>query len=67
LLSDVDHTVGRAYGVEPGPDSKYPDFAKRVTFLIDPEGVIAQAWQVADIPAHPDEVLAEIQSRSRTA
>jgi peroxiredoxin len=66
LLSDVDHTVGRAYGVEPGPESRHPDYARRLTFLIDPNGVIAGEWQVADIPAHPDEVLAEIRSRSGT-
>lgn len=57
LLSDVDRQVGGLYETKRGPDEPSPDFAKRRTYLIDPEGRIAQAYRVTDIPAHPDQVL----------
>ena len=64
MLCDVDRSVGRAYGAEKGPDEQYPDFPKRVTYLIDPDGVVAQVYEVKDVGAHPDEVLADIRARS---
>jgi peroxiredoxin Q/BCP len=60
LLSDVDKKVGEAYGAAKGPDEQWPDFAKRLSFLIDPDGKIAKVYEVADIPAHPAEVLADL-------
>jgi peroxiredoxin len=36
-------------------------FAKRLSFLIDPEGVIAKSYEVSDVAAHPSEVLADIR------
>jgi peroxiredoxin len=60
LLSDVDRTVGNAFGAAKGPDEKYPDFPKRLTFLIDPQGVVRKIYEVSDIPAHPDAVLSDI-------
>jgi peroxiredoxin Q/BCP len=62
LLSDVDHAVGRVYGAEKGPDEKFPDFPKRVTFLIDPDGVVRRVYQVTDTATHPEQVLADILS-----
>jgi len=59
----VDRAVGRLYGAEKGPDEQWPDFPKRVTYLIDPEGVVAKVYEVTDVAAHPDEVLADIRSR----
>jgi len=64
LLSDVDRTVGEAYGAKKGPDEQWADFANRYTFLIDPEGVVRKVYQVKDIAAHPDEVLEDITSLS---
>lgn len=32
---------------------------QRVTFLLDPEGVILRIWDVDDVVGHPDQVLAE--------
>jgi len=60
----VDRAVGRLYGAEKGADEQYPDFPKRITYLIDPEGVVAKVYQVSDVAAHPDEVLADIRSRA---
>jgi peroxiredoxin len=57
--------VGVAYGVrDPGTDKVH--FAKRIAYLVDPEGVIAKAYRVGDVNAFAGEVLAdlhEIQSR----
>jgi len=58
----MDKAVGRAYGSVKGPDEKYPDFAKRVTFLVDPDGIGRKVYAVTDVAAHPDEVLADIQA-----
>jgi thioredoxin-dependent peroxiredoxin len=59
LLCDTDEQVGVAYGTRaPGTDKVH--FAKRLSFLIDPEGRIAKVYEVADIPAHPAEVLVDL-------
>ena len=58
----MDRSVGRAYGVERGADEQYPEFPKRITYLIDPDGVIAKVYEVKDVAAHPDEVLADIRA-----
>ena len=40
-------------------------FAKRRTYLIDPEGVIRKAYRVRDIAAHPDEIVADLRELTR--
>jgi peroxiredoxin Q/BCP len=52
LLSDRDHAIARAYGVGSlfGRDA-------RVTFLIDPQGVIAKTWPRVSPARHAGEVL----------
>jgi peroxiredoxin len=60
LLSDVDRVVGRAYGVERFPDEPNPQYPKRITFLIDPDGVIARVYEVTDAGAHPAVVLEDL-------
>ena len=62
LLCDVDRAVGRAYGIERPADDPYPDYPRRVTFLIDPEGTVAKVYEVTDAGAHPEEVLADLQA-----
>ncbi len=59
LLSDFDEQVGVAYETR-DPGSEKVSFAKRLSYLIDPDGTIAKSYQVADIPAHPAEVLADL-------
>jgi peroxiredoxin Q/BCP len=39
---------------------EYGVMARRVTFLIDADGVVQKVWDVTDAEAHPDEVLAEV-------
>ena len=60
LLSDVDRKVGEAYGAVRAPDEQYANFAKRLTFLIDPAGVVRRTYAVSDVAAHPEQVLADI-------
>jgi peroxiredoxin Q/BCP len=35
-------------------------FARRVTYLLDGDGIVQKVWDVSDAGAHPDEVLAEV-------
>ena len=59
LLSDVDEQVGVAYETrDPGTEKVH--FAKRLAYLIDPEGVIRKAYEVKDVNAFAGEVLADV-------
>ena len=62
LLSDTDREVGKLYETTRHPDEQSPEFAKRRTYLIDPEGRIAKSYRVRDIAAHPDEVIEDLRS-----
>jgi peroxiredoxin Q/BCP len=61
LLSDVDRKAGEAYETKRAPAEQNPEYAKRRTYLIDPEGRIVKAYRVTDITAHPDQVLADLK------
>jgi len=67
LLSDVDRTVGERYETKRAPEEPSPEYAKRRTYLIDPEGRIAKAYRVTDIPAHPGDVLEDLAELGVTA
>ena len=60
LLSDHDRTVGRAYNVMRPAGDQYEAYARRYSFLISPEGVIARIYDVSDVKGHADEVLADL-------
>ena len=60
LLSDVDRSIGGLYETRRAPEEPMPEWAKRRTYLIDPDGIIRKAYRVADIPAHPEEVLQDL-------
>jgi peroxiredoxin Q/BCP len=62
LLSDVDRKVGELYETKRAPEERFPDQAKRRTYLIDPDGRIAKAYRVTDIPAHPAQVLDDFRT-----
>ena len=66
LLSDADRTVGTAYGVTRPPDDQYASMPKRVSFLIDPDGVIRRTYEVKDTAAHADAVLADLDELRST-
>jgi thioredoxin-dependent peroxiredoxin len=61
LLSDRDRSVGARYEVRRGPDEKYASTPRRMTYLIDPEGVVRRAYRVRDIEPHPIEVLEDLR------
>ncbi len=61
LLSDVDRIAGAAYQTVRPADDPSAEYAKRRTFVIDPEGVIRRVYAVKDIPAHPTEVLQDLR------
>jgi peroxiredoxin Q/BCP len=52
ILSDTDRTVGQAYGL--AADAKY---AKRITFVIGPDGKVEQVIDPVDAKTHPDTLL----------
>jgi peroxiredoxin Q/BCP len=61
LLADTDRTVGHRYETVRAPEEPAPEFAKRRTYVIDPEGVIRRAYRVRDIEGHPEELLADLR------
>jgi peroxiredoxin len=54
--------VGARYETVRSPEEASPDNAKRRTYLIDPEGRIAKAYRVTDIPAHPPQLLKDLRA-----
>ena len=50
-----------AYGAAREPEAQFAGFAKRLSFLIDPEGVVRKAYRVTDPAAHPAEVLEDLR------
>jgi peroxiredoxin Q/BCP len=52
--------VGVAYEVR-DPGTEKVSFAKRHSYLIDPDGVIAKNYEVADVNAHAAMVLADLR------
>jgi len=58
LLGDPDKVALGAYGAGMG----VPGFARRVTFLVDSQGKIAQIWDPAKTGNHAEEVLAGAQA-----
>jgi peroxiredoxin len=52
--------VGGRYEVTRAPDEKSADFPLRIAYLIDPTGIIRQAYQVSDVTSFADQVLADL-------
>jgi peroxiredoxin Q/BCP len=65
LLSDPTREVGAAYGVKKEPDEQWSDFPRRMTFLIDPQGVIQRVYSVTDVAKNPQDVLDDIEDLSQ--
>jgi peroxiredoxin len=61
LLSDWDEQVGVAYETRDAGTDKVK-FAKRLSYLIGPDGTIAKSYEVSDIPNHPAEVLTDLRA-----
>lgn len=58
LLSDIDRTVGLAYGACEAADAAS---AKRISFLIDGEGKIRKTYLDVDPGKHPQEILNDLR------
>lgn len=57
LLSDTDRAIGVAYGAAASADS---GAAKRISYLIGPDGVIVEAWASVDVKNHAGDVLGKL-------
>lgn len=59
LLADRDGEVAKRYGAF--SDWKIARFARRYTFLIDPEGRIAKVYLKVDTSKHSTEIIADLK------
>ena len=57
LLCDVDRSIGLAYGAA---DDARDEYARRIAYVIDEEGKIAQAHAKVDAASYPREQLASL-------
>jgi peroxiredoxin Q/BCP len=62
LLSDVDRETGLRYEVARPAGDQYERFPIRISYLIDPDGVIRHAYAVTDVAGHADEVLRDLSA-----
>jgi len=58
LLADTDFAVTTAYGVL--KEREGTKYAGRVTFLIDPKGVVRKVYDKVDVAKHSEEILADL-------
>jgi peroxiredoxin len=67
LLSDPDRSAGTAYDAVRQPGEKFAEHGlpRRISYLIDPDGRIAQTYDLdgKDLAAHAAEILDDIRSR----
>jgi len=57
LLCDTDRKIGVAYGAA---DDASAGTAKRISYLIGPDGKIRKAYPKVNAVAHPEEVLKDL-------
>ena len=57
LLCDTDHKIGLAYGAAESPKDEY---ARRIAYVIDEKGRIAQVHPKVDARNYPKEQLATL-------
>jgi thioredoxin-dependent peroxiredoxin len=57
LLSDTDRKLGIAYGAA---DDAKAGSAKRISYLIGPDGRIKKAYPKVNAAAHPEEILKDL-------
>jgi peroxiredoxin len=66
-LSDEDRSVGARYGARRPDDDPAAGYALRISYLIDPDGRIAKAYEVSDPAGHPGEVLDDLRGLTAAA
>jgi peroxiredoxin Q/BCP len=57
LLCDTDRRLGLAYGAA---DDAQAGAAKRISYLIGPDGKIKKAYPKVNAAAHPEEILQDL-------
>jgi peroxiredoxin Q/BCP len=62
LLCDFERRVGPLYGAARPADDPYPQYARRVTYVIDPEGTVLKTYEVTDIDQHLNELLVDVRN-----
>ncbi len=60
LLSDADKSVGTQYEVVRPPDDKLSDYAARIAYLIDGDGVIRRSYEVTDVQGFAAQVIDDL-------
>lgn len=60
LLSDWDEQVGVAYEVR-DPGTEKVSFAKRIAYLIEPDGIIRKSYEVTDTAGFAGMVLDDLR------
>ena len=43
-------------------DDRFAAFPRRISFLIDPGGLVRRVYDVADVATHADDVLADLRA-----
>ena len=61
LLCDPTMEVGERYETKRAPEEPAPEWPKRRTYLIDPDGIIRKSYRVKDANLHPGEVLEDLR------
>jgi peroxiredoxin len=62
----VDRKVGEVYQVTRPPTGDYANFALRIAYLIDPDGVIRKAYEVSDVGGFAAEVLTDLHNLQKS-
>ena len=57
LLCDTKREIGLAYGAADSADAQY---AKRITYVINPDGRIEQAIEQVNAREHPEQLLCSL-------
>jgi thioredoxin-dependent peroxiredoxin len=64
LLCDTDREIGMAYHACDSPDQ---GSARRISYIIDPEGRIARTYDKVEAAKHPQQVLNDLAEAKKTA
>jgi thioredoxin-dependent peroxiredoxin len=65
LLADTDKSIGKVYGVIGGLMGMI-GIAARQSFLIDPQGILAQHWKMVNPMTHALEVKQELEAKQKS-
>jgi peroxiredoxin len=65
LLSDGDRSVGSRYEVTRPADDERANFALRIAYLIDPDGIIQKGYEVTDVDSFAAEIVGDLQTLQR--